>query len=98
MDFIYLLRVLRKRKWFIIGSAVLAAAIAWFFTRNEPKNFRSTARIATGYGVPDQIRVNDPTFSMFDAEVKFNNAINLWTSPNVMSLISYELILHDLKS
>jgi uncharacterized protein involved in exopolysaccharide biosynthesis/Mrp family chromosome partitioning ATPase len=98
MDFVYLFRVLRKRKWIIIGSALLAAFITWYLTRHEPKNYRSSTRVSTGYGVPDEIRVNDENFSMFDAEVKFNNAINIWTSPAVISLLSYDLILHDLKS
>ena len=31
MDFIYLLRVLLKRKWIIIGAGILAAFIAWYF-------------------------------------------------------------------
>lgn len=97
MDFVYLFRVLRKRKWIIIGSALLAAFVAWFLSRDEPKAYRSSTRISTGYGVPDEIRVNDENFSMFDAEVKFNNAINIWTSPAVISLLSYQLILHDLK-
>ena len=32
MDFVYLIRVLLHRKWIILGSAVLAALIAWFLT------------------------------------------------------------------
>ncbi|HEU4471291.1 MAG TPA: Wzz/FepE/Etk N-terminal domain-containing protein [Flavisolibacter sp.] len=99
MDFVYLFRVLRKRKWIIIGSAALAALIAWYFTRNEPKIYRSSTRISTGYGVPDNISINEnENFNLFNAEIKFNNAINTWTSPSVISLLSYELILHDLKS
>jgi hypothetical protein len=37
MDFVYLLRVLMKRKWIIIGSAFIAALIAWYFTKDEPQ-------------------------------------------------------------
>jgi succinoglycan biosynthesis transport protein ExoP len=37
MDFIYLFRILLKRKWIIMGAALLAGIIAWFFTRNEEK-------------------------------------------------------------
>jgi len=99
MDLAYLFRILLKRKWIIIGSAFLAAFIAWFITRNEPKSYRSSTRVSTGFSVPDEIKMNENNnFSMFDAEVRFNNAINTWTSTGVVSLLSYQLILHDLES
>ena len=98
MDFVYLFRVLLKRKWIIVGSAFLAAVVAWFLTRHEPKSYRSSTRISTGFAVPDEIKVSDNNFSIMDAEIRFNNAINTWTSPSVVSLLSYELILHDLTS
>lgn len=98
MDLVYLFRVILKRKWILIGSAILAATIAWYLTRNEPKGYHSSSRISTGFAVPDEIRVNDNNYTLFDAEIKFNNAITTWTSASVISLLSYELILHDLKS
>jgi Mrp family chromosome partitioning ATPase/uncharacterized protein involved in exopolysaccharide biosynthesis len=85
-----------KRKWIIIGSSVLAALVAFLLTRNEPKSYRSTTRISTGFAVPDEIKVSDNNLTIFDAEIRFNNAISTWTSPSVVSLLSYDLILHDL--
>ena len=98
MDLAYLFRVLLKRKWIIIGSALLASIVAWILTRNEPKSYFSSTRISTGFAVPDEIKVNETNYNPYDADVKFNNAINTWTSPSVISLLSYELILHDLTS
>ena len=98
MDLAYLFRVILKRKWVIIGATLLASLIAWFLTRNEPKSYLSTARFSTGFAVPDEIKVNESNYSIYDADVKFNNAINTWTSPSVISLLSYTLILHDLGS
>ena len=95
MDFVYLIRVLLHRKWIILGSAVLAALIAWYLTRDEPKYYRSSTRISTGFAVPDEIRVNE-NFAAYDAEVKFNNTTSTLTSLPVISLLSYELIVHDL--
>src|SRR5204862_8230225 len=69
--------------------------IAWFLTRNEPKFYRSTTRISTVFAVPDEIRVNE-NFAAYDAEVKFNNTTSTLTSLPVISLLSYELIIHDL--
>ena len=87
-----------KRKWIIFGAAFLSSVVAWILTRNEPKSYFSSTRISTGFAVPDEIRVNESNYNLFDAEIKFNNAINTWTSPSVISLLSYELILHDMLS
>jgi succinoglycan biosynthesis transport protein ExoP len=95
MDFIYLVRVLLKRKWIIIGAGIIAALIAYYFTRNEPKTYRSTAQVSTGFTISDEIKVNE-NFSFYEADTKFNNAIVTCTSPAVISLLSYKLILHDL--
>lgn len=96
MDFIYLLRVLAKRKWIIIGAAILAAVAAFYLTRNEPKQYRSSTQIATGYSERPFIQVNSENFDPYAAETKFNNAIATFTLPPVLSLVSYKLILHDL--
>ena len=98
MDLAYLFRVILKRKWIIIGATLLASLVAWFLTRNEPKIYLSTSRFSTGFAVPDEIKVNESNYNIYDADVKFNNAINTWTSPSVISLLSYTLILHDLGS
>src|ERR1700694_3880684 len=98
MDFIYLLRVLLKRKWIIIGAAILAAAAAYYLTRNEPKQYRSSAQVSTGYAIKEDIQVNNQGWDPYAAEAKFHKSIVTLTSPSVLSLISYELILHDLNS
>lgn len=98
MDFIYLFRILLKRKWFIVIAGVLAGATAWFFTRDQPKYYRSRSQISTGFTISDEIKVNDANFSFFEADTKFTNAIVTFTSPSVISLLSYKLILHDLQT
>ncbi len=97
MDFIYLFRILAKRKWIIIGAAVLAALVAYLLTGNDSKEYRSTSQVSTGFTVSDEIKLNE-NFSFYEAETKFENAIVTFTSPSVISLLSYNLILHDLTS
>jgi uncharacterized protein involved in exopolysaccharide biosynthesis len=101
MDFIYLFRVLMKKKWIILGAALIAAIIAFFFTRNQQKKYRSFAQISTGFTQSEEIRLNptdDNGAAYNEADVKFNNVIITSTSPTVISLLSYTLILHDLQS
>jgi polysaccharide biosynthesis transport protein len=98
MDLSYLIRVLLKRKWIILMSAILASLVTWTLTRNEPKNYRSNARFSTGFATPDEIKVSESDANMYDLDIRFNNVINTLESPSVVSLLSYQLILHDLSS
>src|SRR5689334_10804158 len=97
MDFVYLLRVLMKRKWIIVGSAIIAAAIAWYFTKDEPQEFRSTSQVSTGFTTNDVVKVGEQN-NFFEADTKFDNAIVTFRSPTVMSLLSYSVMLHDLQN
>jgi len=85
-----------KRKWIIISATLIAAAVAYFLTLNQPNKFRSTAQVATGYTTYDPVRLNENADN-FQQETKFNNAIVTFKSPAVVNLLSYHLILHDLK-
>jgi len=98
MDFIYLFRILSKRKWIIIGSALLATICAYILTRNDAKKYRSVAQVSTGFTISDEIKVANDNFSFYEADTKFNNAIVTCTSQSVVGLLSYALMLHDLEN
>jgi polysaccharide biosynthesis transport protein len=98
MDFLYLLRVLLKRKWLILGVGLTAAAIALVLTMNQQKKFRSFMQFSTGFTVNDEVRVSTENVDIYAADVKFNNVFVTVLSPSVISLLSYNLILHDLES
>jgi len=85
-----------KRKWIIISATLIAAAVAYFLTLNQPNKFRSTAQVATGYTTYDPVRLNENADN-FQQETKFNNAVVTFKSPAVVNLLSYQLILHDLR-
>jgi uncharacterized protein involved in exopolysaccharide biosynthesis/Mrp family chromosome partitioning ATPase len=97
MDFVYLLRVLSKRKWIIIFSTIIAAGIAWFFTRNEEKQYLSTSQISTGFTSNDIVKLSDNS-DFYETDTKFNNVVVTFTSPTVISLLSYRVMLHDLQN
>lgn len=96
MDFVYLFRILMKRKWILIGSALVAAAVAYLLTINQPKKYRSSTQIATGYTTNDGISLRNENTDYLQTETKFNNIVVTLSSPAVISLLSYDLILHDL--
>jgi uncharacterized protein involved in exopolysaccharide biosynthesis/Mrp family chromosome partitioning ATPase len=96
MDFLYLFRVLLKKKWLIISAAVIAALLAFILTARDQKKYLSTTQISTGFTMTDDVRAKDNSFNIVEAENKFSNVLVTFTSPSVISLLSYKLILHDL--
>lgn len=96
MEFLYLFKALNRRKWVIITSVVIAIAAAYLLTRNFQKQYKSTAQIATGFTTPDELALTNERYNTQRADVKFNNVIENITSPKVLNLLSYDLMLHDL--
>lgn len=98
MDLIYLFKVLARNKWLIIGITAVGIAAGLFFTRNTEKHYKSEALIATGFTVKNKVNYFEEKFNVFDASVKFTNLIEMMKSKSVVSLLSYHLMLHDLKN
>lgn len=98
MELVYILRILYRKKWTILGCTFLAIAAAYFFTRNQKKIFKSGAQLSTGYTVTADLKLSDEIFSLPQIDTKFNNIISDISSPKVLSLLSYRLILNDLSS
>ncbi|MBX5439707.1 MAG: hypothetical protein IRZ29_09225 [Thermoflavifilum sp.] len=97
MDIVYFIQAVWKRKWLIITIFLVAVIAAYFFTLHEKKQYFSKAEIATGFTMNDQVRLNnDQGFDIYTINLKFDNVIKTFTSPQVISLLSYTLILHDL--
>jgi succinoglycan biosynthesis transport protein ExoP len=95
MEFLYLFRALLRRKWIILICVVVSSLIAFILTRNVKKSYRSTAQLSTRFTVSDQ---PNGAVNYIQSEFKFGNVIENITSPNVLSLVSYHLLLHDLQS
>jgi succinoglycan biosynthesis transport protein ExoP len=99
MDFAYLLKIILKRKWAIIGASLLASIVALLLTLHESKLYKSSTQISTGYASGEEVRITDATASSLEQmETKFNDAVVNMTSPTVVSMMTYKLILHDLQS
>lgn len=98
MEIVFLLRVLTRRKWLILLFGLLAASLAFLLTLNKPKKYRSQSQLSTGFTLSEEIKLSNDNFNMTQIDVKFNNIIENITSPKVLNLLSYRLILNDLNS
>lgn len=98
MDIIYFVKALLKKKWWIIISTIIAIVAAFVFTLGKPRMYASVTQIATGFTMNDQVKLRDENVNIFEADVKFDNAIETMNSPVVIGMLSYDLLLHDLTS
>jgi uncharacterized protein involved in exopolysaccharide biosynthesis/Mrp family chromosome partitioning ATPase len=98
MDIIYFIKALLKQKWWIILSTFIAIVAAFAFTLGRPRMYASVTQIATGFTINDQVKLRDENVNVFEADVKFDNAIENITSPVVIGMLSYDLLIHDLTS
>jgi succinoglycan biosynthesis transport protein ExoP len=96
MDLLLLVKVLWRKAWIIVSVPVIAAFAAYLFTMDSKDSYRSTAQIATGFTLNDQVLITEDKFNMRDADVKFNNLMNTMKSGLATNLVSYRLLLHDL--
>jgi len=84
-----------RRKWIILICVVVSLLTAFIFTRNIQKSYKSTAQLSTRFTISDQ---PNGAVNYIQSEFKFGNVIEQIASPNVVSLVSYHLLLHDLQS
>jgi len=99
MDVIYFVKALLKKKWWIIISTIVAIVLSFVFTMDRAKLYVSNAQMSTGFTINDDIKLRDENnVNLFEADVKFNNVVETINSPTVISLLSYQLLIHDLTS
>ncbi|MEQ8475989.1 Wzz/FepE/Etk N-terminal domain-containing protein [Fulvivirga sp.] len=98
MNFYYILNLIKKRLWLLIIVPIVGAASAFFVLSTLPDKYQSTAQIATGFTTDESVKLTDERFNIGKMNQEFNNLIEKLGSEQVVSLVGYNLILHDLKS
>jgi len=100
MDIKAFLKLLNKYKWLLILVPVAAAVITFFLVKNLPKEYSSEAQIATG--LVDQskqvVAGGNQNADFFKINQQFSNIIERMKMRKIMSILSYNLILHDLEN
>jgi len=98
MDLITIIKVLWNRRWLIIIIPLISTVLAIVLTLGYEKDYKSYAQLATGFTVAERLQINEERFNIYEADVKFNNLIETMKSSRVLSLLSYNLLIHDLTS
>jgi uncharacterized protein involved in exopolysaccharide biosynthesis len=72
--------------------------IGFLFTFTIKEKYKSQSQISTGFTLSQEIILSDNIFDQNQINVKFNNAIENMTSPKVLNLLAYRLVLNELLS
>ena len=100
MDLIHFTQVLLKRKWLILAAVSIAVITTFLISRNAPKIYKASVRLETGIteGKDEVFVITEvPDKQKYEIEARFRTMENLILSPQVLSLVSYQLMLHDLE-
>ena len=99
MDLSYFLKVLFRRKWYILGITFLSVVAAFIFLLFKKNLYESVAQYSTGF-TAEKVKLVDgsATIDVYSADIKFNNVIETFKSPKVVGMLSYHLLLHDLEN
>lgn len=98
MDIIYLLKVLWRKKIWLVLIPVISGVSAYFFTLTLVNQYKSTTQLATGLTTNESIRVSDERPTIRDTDLSFNNLLTSMNSGICSNLTSYRLILHEFDS
>ncbi|MEM9834303.1 MAG: Wzz/FepE/Etk N-terminal domain-containing protein [Bacteroidota bacterium] len=99
MELIRFVRVLWRKKWLILTVVAIATVTAISVTFITPDIYKSSAQLATGITDNQDISLSQEQQAMtfFATQNKFSNLIENMNSRQVLSLLSYQLALHDLR-
>jgi succinoglycan biosynthesis transport protein ExoP len=98
MDIKSFLKLLNRYKWILILIPLVATVVTYFLVKQLPKTYSSEAKIATGIVDPSKKVAGAPQVDYFQMSQEFNNIIEKMKMRKIISILSYNLILHDLEN
>ncbi len=96
MDLQALMLVLWRKKWILIIVPFFAMATAFLVRFLGEWKFVSTAQLATGLTISDELIDKEGNFNPYEVQVTFNNLTEMIRSRLVIGQVSYRLMKHDL--
>ncbi len=101
MDLVRFVKVLLKRKKLLVIIPLFGMIATFFLTKNTPDVYKSESIISAGIIDDTKISIEENSAEKTSAYViatKFGNLIQMMKSKSVIDLLSFDLLLHDLKS
>ena len=98
MDKLALGNIFKRRKWILIFVPLISGLSIFAFKYFSKSSFNSTAQIATGITIQDNLGGTVKFLGPEEISAAFDNLIESIKSRPVTNLISYQLVLHDLEN
>lgn len=98
MDIKRFLKLVKKYLWILILLPLVAATVTYFLSKNIPKEYISEAQISTGLVDQSKQLLSQTPNDYFKTNQQFSNIIEKMKMRKIMSILSYNLIIHDLEN
>ncbi len=100
MDFGYLLRILARRKWLIIGAMAVAALATYMFIGLRPEKYKASVIMATGIVNYKGINSDnsDAFVQQYQVQNAFSNLIEFVQSRSSIKILTIHMLRHDLSA
>lgn len=97
MDFAYLLNILLRRKWLILGVMASAAVATFIFIGQRPERYKSSVLMATGIVNYKGINSNnsDAFVQQYQVDNAFSNLLEFAQSRSAIKLVTIDMLQHD---
>lgn len=92
------LKLLKRYAWVLILVPLVAAALTYMLSKDLPKEYKSEAQIATGLVDQSKQLSTQAQSDFFKISQQFANIIEKMKMRKIMSILSYQLIIHDLEN
>lgn len=98
MDITRFFKLLKRYFWILILIPIIAAAITYSLSKNLPKEYKSEVQISTGLVDQSKQLSSQAQNDYFKTSQQFANIIEKMKMRKIMSILSYNLIIHDLEN
>lgn len=100
MDFGYLLRILARRKWLIVGAMAVAALATFTLIGLRPEKYKASVIMATGIVNYKGINSDnsDAFVQQYQVQNAFSNLIEFVQSRSSLKILTIHMLKHDLSA
>ena len=99
MDIKHFFNLLKHYKWILIIVPIISVGLTYLLVKDLPKKYRSKAQISTGLiDQSQQISSANNNQDFFKVNSQFGNILEIMKMDKTISMLSYNLILHDLEN
>jgi len=98
MDITRFFKLLKRYWWVLILLPVIAAVITYSLSKNLPKEYKSDVQISTGLVDQSKQLTSQSQNDYFKTSLQFSNIIERMKMRKISSILSYNLIIHDLEN